>query len=522
VAAEHTKPPTSLYTHRLSLPQDDDFALAATVQFSLDSAPAVPGGRGGRVKGSASQPTFGGSLTSLRGEEPVTVSLVRLGGASLGLGPLEPQLQTQLQQLQVQRLETELRVLRRVTTANKHTARLLHGSVLPLSDALVQAQALPMPGTDSLGCVVWEHSAEGYLDAFLSRRKDGLKALDLQVMALQLIEAVMFVHSQGRAHRNLRPSSVLVTRASPFDPVAFADGLTLKLTDLCTAAPTETASATLATTVGAYDCWAPPEGREGSLSEQCRSDGYSLGCLLLYVASRGAQSSPFEDEAQLHTCLTEPVARVPLMTKVTEGLSASMAACGGGPMAHLFAQDMLERLVRAPSARQALPLVRCHPYLWGSETKMSVLRAVTTALAAPPQAQPPEAQAMRDELELYLPTYLLFAADGGWAAAMGGELLTRVRPSLAAQPHSGCALLLAVQGLLDAPESLAAVFPRLPAAAAEGKRQIQMACLGALDVAFPRLFWVVFEVLVRKNLLHFSMLGGGRVEVAGGRWSPVR
>jgi hypothetical protein len=53
-------------------------------------------------------------------------------------------------------LETELRVLRRVTTANKHTARLLHGSVLPLSDALVQAQALPMPGTDSLGCVVWE------------------------------------------------------------------------------------------------------------------------------------------------------------------------------------------------------------------------------------------------------------------------------------------------------------------------------------------------------------------------------
>ena len=541
-------------THRLCLPLDEDFALSAVVQFRLVESPPPGVAKGSSIgwsgAGASGARQVRGRLSSLRGEEPVSVSLVRAAGSDW----------------------SELRALKRLTAAaaSKHTARLLHAGVLPLhpgSGSAAEAPALLPPHLQllpplQLGAVVWEHSSEGTLDAFLARHKDSLRPIDAQIMSLQLIEGLGFIHGRGRAHRNLRPSSVLVSRAAPYEAVAFgAGGWQLKFTDFCTAAPSTPlasfAAATTASTAAAvasqahYDCWAAPEGSDGSLTEQCRADCFSLGCLLLFVASRGAQASPYEDEAQLRTCMADAQLRVVCLERCTAALQSNVLAPGGGSDAGagggagggagedgagtsgaaniqaLLVFDLFERLLRAPATRQTLAFVRGHPYLWGPETQLSILRQVTACLSLPVQAVPPEALAFADELERFFPQYVFAASAGGWAAALSAELRACVRPALLAQTHSGAALLMAVQGLLDSPELIAAALPRALLLGAHegagagaggingsgGVEKLQLACLKAVNADFPRLFWVLFELGTRHSLILFSQ-AEGRTEFA--------
>lgn len=444
----------------ISLPEDEDFATHSTARFSLESA-SVPSPQ-------TLSTWYRGTLTSVRSEENVSIGVLR--------APMPASFPN---------INAELKSLRQLSMlSSKHMSKLLHSTLIDIV------------GAPNLCCTVWEGSALGTLDTYMLSNSGSLLPGDLQTMTVQLTDALLFLHSHQVAHRNVRPSSVLVQRGGSFESTLFADGLTLKLCDFHLTS-VSTAVTHTAEPRAMFDPFLAPEGAgHGTNYGDFMADSWALGAIIFWIVTKGAHFSPFESMQHMLECMGDHTRRLACIQNVAG-------------VHHFLAMDAVERFLRPVSNRAQIIFVRTHPWYWGIDSQYHVLNDITNSLYS--SIAPNE---FGLQMEQYLPTVVFHDRGlGGWPNQMNSEFLACTEPaSLKESPLSARAFLLAVRGQLGAPDVLATLFPRLRMQNA-GIERYTKAYLQQLTSDFPRLFYLFFEIGQKHG--HFAAHAQGRI-----RWFP--
>lgn len=136
-------------------------------------------------------------------------------------------------------------------------------------------------------CIVMEYYKLGDLDRVLKQRRSKQEFIEEKILKKwlgQIVQALTFVHRHKVIHRDLKPSNIFVT-----------EGLNIKIGDFGVATIMDDARTRTRTTVGTMN-WMAPEVLERPYDE--RSDVWSLGCILLELATTG-----FLDSAQASSTL---------------------------------------------------------------------------------------------------------------------------------------------------------------------------------------------------------------------------
>ncbi|XP_028411067.1 serine/threonine kinase-like domain-containing protein STKLD1 isoform X2 [Dendronephthya gigantea] len=136
-------------------------------------------------------------------------------------------------------------------------------------------------------CIVMEYYKLGDLEKVLRQKRskqENIEEMVLKKWLGQIVEALAFVHRHKVIHRDLKPSNIFVT-----------EGLNITIGDFGVATIMDDARTRTRTTVGTMN-WMAPEVLERPYDE--RSDVWSLGCILLELATTG-----FLDSAQASSTL---------------------------------------------------------------------------------------------------------------------------------------------------------------------------------------------------------------------------
>lgn len=124
-------------------------------------------------------------------------------------------------------ISEEMKALRVLGGIGVNVARVMHPGIL---DVVYP----PMSGTE-FQCVVTEYSNIGFLDkymqTYLTENPRGFPLSDIQLMTLQLTDALMRCHHNGFYHKDIKPQNILVCRGNSYDPGLLSNGLILKITD---------------------------------------------------------------------------------------------------------------------------------------------------------------------------------------------------------------------------------------------------------------------------------------------------
>ncbi|XP_046845438.1 serine/threonine kinase-like domain-containing protein STKLD1 [Xenia sp. Carnegie-2017] len=138
-------------------------------------------------------------------------------------------------------------------------------------------------------CIVMEYYKLGDLERVLKKRRSKQEFIEEMVVKKwlgQIVQALAFVHRHNVIHRDLKPSNIFVT-----------EGLNIKIGDFGVSTIMDDARTRTRTTVGTMN-WMAPEVLRERYDE--RSDVWSLGCILLELATAG-----FLDSAQASSVLFE-------------------------------------------------------------------------------------------------------------------------------------------------------------------------------------------------------------------------
>lgn len=151
-------------------------------------------------------------------------------------------------------------------------------------------------------CIVMEYYKLGDLDKVLKQKRSKQEFIDEMVIKKwmgQILGALVFVHRKKVIHRDLKPSNIFVT-----------EGLNISIGDFGVATIMDDARTRTRTTVGTMN-WMAPEVLERPYDE--RSDVWSLGCILLELATTG-----YLDAAQMSSTLFQIKQSPQVLEKVLE------------------------------------------------------------------------------------------------------------------------------------------------------------------------------------------------------------
>ena len=473
-----------------------------------------------------SQGTFGGTTVF----KAIVSSSTAESNVVVKTWPLAPQ-------HDLTRLNTELARLYQISAHSRHIVRVLHPSALhieypPTSGTFWCGVVLESCVCD-LAAYVTQHSKSAS-PAFPPR----LPAMDLQLMALQLVEAYLHIHDHQLLHRPASPSDILITRGDDVvhhGDLLFGDGFQLRLSDVglsrafrypfgegksCVNSSTTGSSgaATVASNTGGAvppaspnsnstynnsnnsdgdsasvtfpfipNVYMAPEVLESRSQEESGStqDAWALGCLLYYLGTCGRSLFDTEEEV--------------LRVRTDEGQRRALLQRHGLQDSNPSLYDLVERLVRpmGPSVsgdtKRRMPVseARCHPFLWSPETKKRVIVQLADAVVARGEEEP--VSSFKKNLENISPRYV-FRPDvqRGWAEQMSADLRQLVFPPFLRDDGwwSGERLLQAIRNQLIYPEPMrAALFSDSTAQEACRRYLVRV-----LDQDFPRLLVLLYEL----------------------------
>jgi serine/threonine protein kinase len=317
-----------------------------------------------------------------------------------------------------------------------------------------------------------------------------------------LTDALLHCHRMQVCHRDLRPSTVLVTRPARYQRDLLLGQFNLKLTDfrLSSLQPLYYESSGQEPEAERFS--APevtPVSRNSGMGFEASSDVWSLGMVMYYLACGGA--CMIEDPRDLLLMSPERT------SSLGPGQASGQTEDESQQLMHTLSQrhglqerspvlyDFVDRTARPLGRRISSALLRCHPLLWPLTRKREFLLSFSqTGLDESTMhgvsGQPPaHLEPFLVAFDKYAPQYV-FGAQG-WVQSMSPALLNLVRPISVRNEHwwSGRGLLQALRSHLLQPDALAAVYTGLSPA------QVLAAYIRELtEVCFPRLLNLVFEL----------------------------
>ncbi|WP_077488060.1 serine/threonine-protein kinase [Sinomonas mesophila] len=253
-------------------------------------------------------------------------------------------------------------------------ARLTHPSLVQLYDAGTD----PLDdGTQRISYLVMEFVEGRDLRCVLAGGP--LADDDARRLALDLAEALAYVHAQGIVHRDIKPANILVPDGGPGTGSAATSRRRAKLTDFGIARLTDAARLTITnTTIGTANYLSPEQARGEAVGPA--SDIYSLGLVLLECLTGTMEFTGSAVEAAVARLMRDP--RMPQgLGEPWSRLLPAMTARepGDRPSAELVAA-VLRREAELPAAAGALGA--------GAATEVMTPAAGTSVLPARP-ARPP-------------------------------------------------------------------------------------------------------------------------------------
>ena len=358
----------------------------------------------------------------------------------------------------------------------------------------------PFPGPYS--AVLVEYSDIGYLDRFvqthLAQNPQGFSLADLRSSAVMLTDAVLHCHRLQVSHRDIRPSTILVTRPFRFQRDLLLGQFSLKLTDFRLASLGNLYNSGPSGADLELDRYSAPEVRTAmrntGLGFEQSGDVWGLGAVLHYL-STGSPLVASSRELQPPLIPTSPSNSGPAAEDREQQLFRQLLQRHQLHERSPVLYDLIERTIRPPGRRITTLLLRCHPLLWPLSSRRDFLLAFSHVPSADDPSSAPHAspslEAFLEAFDKYAPQFV-FGAQG-WIQTMPPALLAMVRPVTLRtdQWWSGRGLLLAIRSHLINMEALhATVYPGVasPAIAlAAYVREIT-------EVCFPRLLALLFEL----------------------------
>jgi serine/threonine protein kinase len=316
-------------------------------------------------------------------------------------------------------LAAEMKALRALSRRSNLVTALVSSGSLDIT--------LPSPqgSAAEFQCIPSEHSDIGYLDRYLfnylQAHPEGPPVHDMQAMCHQLVSAVQHCHAHQISHRDIRPSNILVAKASSLHDRLFGPGLVLKLSDfrLQSLTPVYQENALLDSMqsnprVSAdMDRFTPPEVnahmRNTGQNYAAGSDLWSLGMVMYLIGTGG--HTPFDSYSQACEISGEDELRRQLEK---HGLHERL------PQLH----DLVERVVRPFAKRVPLGLLRAHPFLWTTSCRKRMLVEFANATTIGGKDSIDNFMA---GLERFSPHYV-FTSEG-WAKQMSPALSALVQPA---------------------------------------------------------------------------------------------
>ncbi|XP_065916467.1 serine/threonine kinase-like domain-containing protein STKLD1 isoform X2 [Dysidea avara] len=162
-------------------------------------------------------------------------------------------------------------------------------------------------------CIIMEYYKLGDMDRVLKqkrRSKEHIEELLLKKWLGQMVEALCFVHDRKVIHRDLKPSNIFMK-----------DDLSISIGDFGVATVMGDIRTMTRTAVGTMN-WMAPEILEATSPQYDeRSDVWSLGCIILEMATCG-----FMDQAEMSTILFQLKGSPQIVEDVLENVSKHYSA----------------------------------------------------------------------------------------------------------------------------------------------------------------------------------------------------
>lgn len=203
----------------------------------------------------------------------------------------------------------------------------------------------------------------------------------VRALAAELAEGLRAVHRAGLAHRDVKPSNVLLGRRHPL------------LIDFGIArAADDTRHTRTGGVVGSPGYMAPEQVTGGGAAEP--GDIFALGAVLVYAATgEGPFLRPGEDSSAARL-LYRIVHEEPVLDGVPRSLAPLLAAClHKSPQDRPTAEALLERIGAGPGDWAARPLPGLEAELTAREAELRTRLEQPATLPAPPAQAPPGAMA---------------------------------------------------------------------------------------------------------------------------------